>query len=137
MTNKILKEGKIFLFKSNDPKNFKDGEQKRDFIYVKDVVKMTCLLIQDAFKDIAGIFNIGSARATTWNELAIALFSALNKEVKIEYIDMPKELENQYQNYTLADTTKFKKFYKEFEITSIQDSVKDYVQNYLLKGNKW
>ncbi|NGX30323.1 MAG: ADP-L-glycero-D-manno-heptose-6-epimerase [Candidatus Anoxychlamydiales bacterium] len=138
MEEKIQRDGKISLFKSNDPKNYKDGEQKRDFIYVKDAVKMTCLLIEDAFKDVSGIFNIGSGKATTWNELATALFNALNMPVKIEYIDMPKELEGQYQNFTKAEMTKFQKFYKDkFEITSIEDSVKNYVQNYLLKRERW
>ncbi|NGX32334.1 MAG: hypothetical protein K1060chlam4_00375, partial [Candidatus Anoxychlamydiales bacterium] len=70
--------------------------------------------------------------------LAKALFNALKMPVKIEYIDMPKELDKQYQNFTKADMTKFKKFYKsKFEITSIEDSVKDYVQNYLLKRERW
>lgn len=138
MMGKIQNEGKIYLFKSNDPKNFKDGEQKRDFIYVKDAVKMTCLLIEEAFKDVSGIFNIGSGKATSWNELARALFSALEKPVKIEYIDMPKELDKQYQNFTQADMTKFQKFYKDkFESTSIQESVKDFTQNYLLEDKRW
>ncbi len=138
MTKNIQKEGKIYLYKSNDPKNYKDGEQKRDFIYVKDAVKMTCLLIQDSFEGRSGIFNIGSGKATTWNELATALFNALNKKVNIEYIDMPKELEKQYQNFTQADMTKFQKIYKDkFETTPIQDSVNDYVQNYLLKDKRW
>ncbi|NGX63891.1 MAG: ADP-L-glycero-D-manno-heptose-6-epimerase [Candidatus Anoxychlamydiales bacterium] len=138
MKEKIQKEGKIQLFKSNDPKKIKDGEQIRDFIYVKDAVKMTCLLIEEAFKDVSGIFNIGSGKETTWNELAAALFKSLDKKVNIEYIDMPKELDKQYQNYTLADMSKFQKFYKEkFEITPIEDAVKDYVQNYLLKDERW
>jgi len=138
MEKKIQKDGKISLFKSNDPYNFRDGEQKRDFIYIKDAVKMTCLLLEDAFKDVSGIFNIGSGIATSWNELAKALFNALKMPVKIEYIDMPKELDKQYHNFTNADMTKFKKLYaSKFEITSIQDSVKDYVQNYLLKRERW
>jgi len=138
MMGKIQKEGKIQLFKSNDPKKFKAGEQIRDFIYVKDAVKMTCILIEEAFKDVSGIFNIGSGKETTWNELATALFKALDKKVNIEYIDMPKELDKQYQNYTLADMSKFQKFYKEkFEITPIEDAVKDYVQNYLLEDKRW
>ncbi|NGX49573.1 MAG: ADP-L-glycero-D-manno-heptose-6-epimerase [Candidatus Anoxychlamydiales bacterium] len=138
MEEKIQRDGKISLFKSNDPENFKDGEQKRDFIYVKDAVRMTCLLIEDAFKDVGGIFNIGSGIATSWNELAKALFNALEMPVKIEYIDMPKELDKQYQNFTKADMSKFQKIYKDkFEITSIEDSVKDYVQNYLLKRERW
>ena len=138
MKEKIQRDGKISLFKSNDLDNFKDGEQKRDFIYVKDAVKMTCFLIEDAFKNVSGVFNIGSGIATSWNELAKALFNALKMPVEIEYIDMPKELDRQYQNFTKADMTKLKKIYKDkFELTSIEDGVKDYVQNYLLKRERW
>ena len=98
----------------------------------------TVVLIEDAFKDVSSIFNIGSGIATSWNELAKALFNALEMPVKIEYIDMPKELDKQYQNFTKADMSKFQKIYKDkFEITSIEDSVKDYVQNYLLKRERW
>ena len=101
----------IQLFKSNDSQNYQDGEQVRDFIYVKDAVRMTCVLLQDAFKDISGIFNIGSGVATTWNFLANCLFEALGKKPNIEYIDMPKDLSKQYQNYTMADMTKYYKLH--------------------------
>lgn len=79
-------EGVIHLFRSSDPDRFSHGDQCRDFIYVKDAVKMTCDFLQN---DIAGIFNIGSGVPTTWNHLASALFQALSKPAKIEYIDMP------------------------------------------------
>ena len=138
LMDKVKKDGYITLFKSNDPKNFKDGEQKRDFIYVKDAVQMTCLLIEEAFKDISGIFNIGSGKATTWNDLAKALFQALKKPVKIKYIDMPKELDKQYQNFTQADMSKFNiRFKDKYKITNIEDAVLDYVQNYLKDGKRW
>ena len=138
MQKKAKKEGFIKLYKSNDQKNFKDGEQKRDFIYVKDAVKMTCMLLEDAFKNVSGIFNIGSGKASSWNTLAAALFKALDKKINIEYIDMPKELNKQYQNFTCADMTKFKKLYvNSLKLTSIEDAVKDYTQNYLLEDKRW
>lgn len=138
MMRKVEKGGSLTLFKSNDPTNFKDGEQKRDFIYVKDAVKMTCSLIEEAFEDVSGIFNIGSGIATTWNDLAKALFKALKKPVKIKYIDMPKELNKQYQNFTKADMTKFNKLFKgDFKTTNIEDAIEDYVQNYLLEDKRW
>jgi ADP-L-glycero-D-manno-heptose 6-epimerase len=138
MFYKVQKDKKVYLFKSNDPKNFKDGEQKRDFIYVKDAVKMTALLIEEAFKDVSGIFNIGSSVATTWNDLAKALFQALDLKVKIDYIEMPEDLSKQYQNYTQADMTKFKSLYKDkFQITPIDQAVDDYVNNFLLQDKKW
>ena len=126
---------KITLFKSNDPK-YKDGEQKRDFIYVKDAVKMTALFL-DELKKENGIFNIGTGNAVTWNRLAKALFKALRKDPDIEYIEMPKELSRQYQNYTCAEMQKFKKIYPSLKTLSIEESVEDYVQNYLLKDKTW
>lgn len=138
MHEKVNNEGKINLFKSNDIKNFEDGQQKRDFIYVKDAVKMTCMFLEKKLKDTAGIFNIGTGKATTWNELACALFNSLKKDVKIEYIEMPKELNGQYQNFTQADMTKFMKlFNNNFEFTNINDAVMDYVLNYLIKDKRW
>ncbi len=127
----------INLFKSNDPQNFLDGEQKRDFIYIKDAVKMTCMLIEDEYMHISGLFNIGSGTANSWNSLAQALFKAVNKPIKINYIDMPKNLYKQYQNYTCADMTKFNKLLNcNFKFTSIKDAVKDYV-TYLTDDKRW
>lgn len=135
MMKKVQNGEKITLFKSNDPK-YKDGEQKRDFIYVKDAVKMTALFL-DELKKENGIFNIGTGNAVTWNRLAKALFKALGKDPDIEYIEMPKELSRQYQNYTCAEMQKFKKIYPSLKTLSIEESVEDYVQNYLLKDKTW
>lgn len=96
MLPKIQEEGVVRLFRSSDPK-FQDGEQCRDFIYVKDAVKMTCDFLDNS---ICGIFNIGRGEPTTWNRLAKALFSALNRPAHIEYAEMPENLKKQYQNYT-------------------------------------
>lgn len=133
MTN-IAKNGEeIGLYKSNDPK-YVDGGQMRDFIYVKDAVKMTSLFLENS---ICGIFNIGSGVATTWNKIAEALFLALNLNPKIKYIDMPSALSNQYQNYTCADMSKFLKMYPGYQFTCIEDAVKDYVKNYLIPNKTW
>lgn len=131
-------EKKIKLFKSTDP-TLKDGDQKRDFIYVKDAVQMVANLLDKAFKDVSGIFNIGSGRATTFNEMADAFFKAIDHDKKIEYIDMPKEIEKHYQNYTCADMEKYLSVLKKKEsgCMSIEDSVKDYVQNHLMKNERW
>jgi ADP-L-glycero-D-manno-heptose 6-epimerase len=134
MLSKITKEGSIELFKSNDYKNYKDGEQKRDFIYVKDAAYMTTLFLQNK---VCGIFNIGSGKAVSWNDLAAALFNAVNKKIKINYIDMPIELNNQYQNFTQADMTKYKNAFKNFKTADVLDAVKDYVQNYLIYDKRW
>ncbi|MBS0650396.1 MAG: ADP-glyceromanno-heptose 6-epimerase [Verrucomicrobia bacterium] len=133
------KEGVIKLFKSSEPDRFGDGEQCRDFIYVKDAVRMTCDFLEN---DLTGIFNIGSGKTTTWNQLANALFKALDKPSRIEYVDMPEALLGQYQNYTCADMSKYKEKKGlpnaqpscEF---STEQGVVDYVRNYLLKDERW
>ena len=136
MFNQVRDTGKIGLFKSNDSK-YKDGDQYRDFIYVKDVVRMTCLLLEDAWKDVSGIFNIGRGEPVTWNKMAHAFFDAMGKKMNIQYIDMPKDLIRQYQNYTRADMNKYLGLHKgEFQFTPVEEAVKDYVQNYLQKDHR-
>lgn len=132
MMRKADEEGIIQLYKSNDPK-YLDGGQMRDFLYVKDAVKMTCAFLEST---ACGIYNIGSGKTTTWNELARALFDALKKEPRIEYIDMPAELSRQYQNYTCASMDKFRKLFP-MRTTSISEAVKEYVQQYLLRDARW
>lgn len=130
----VQKEGVVRLFKSSEPDRFPDGGQCRDFIYVKDAVRMTCEFLDN---QRGGIFNIGMGRPTTWNQLATAIFKALNQPVNIEYIDMPVDLVKQYQNYTCADMGKYfsgKQLSFDYDI---EQAVKDYVQNHLLKGQRW
>lgn len=127
MAGKVAKEGVIDLFKSND-KRFGDGDQCRDFIYVKDAVRMTCEFLND---DRGGIFNIGRGQVTTWNELARALFLALDKEPNIQYVEMPADLAKQYQNYTCANMRKF----PTLGTTPIREAVREYVQGYLVNGS--
>lgn len=133
MTNIARNGDEIGLYKSNDSK-YTDGGQMRDFIYVKDAVKMTSLFLENS---LCGIFNIGSGLATTWNSIAKHLFSALNLDPKIKYIDMPQALSNQYQNYTCADMSKFLKMYPDYKFTCIEDAVTDYVKNYLIPNKTW
>ena len=129
---------KVKLFRSTDSK-LKDGDQKRDFIYVKDAVKMCAKLLDDAFKDVSGIFNIGSGKATSFNEMAHYFFQALEKEPKIEYFDMPESLNKQYQNYTCADMEKYKRVHKlkELECMTTKEAVFDYVKNHLVVDERW
>ncbi len=130
----VQKEGEIRLFKSSEPERFQDGGQCRDFIYVKDAVRMTCEFLENT---TSGIFNIGSGYGTTWNELATALFQALGQNPKIVYIDMPPDLKKQYQNYTCADMTKYKKLKGGGCQYTIPEAVKEYVCEYLLKEKRW
>jgi ADP-L-glycero-D-manno-heptose 6-epimerase len=125
----VLKTGVIQLFKSYRPQ-YRDGEQRRDFLYVKDVVDMTLHL--GANPAANGIFNIGSGVARTWNELAHALFAALGREPHIEYIDMPETIRDKYQYFTQAQIHKLLASGYDSPITSLEDAVRDYVVNYLV-----
>ncbi len=137
MTHIAQTEGRILLYKSNVPEKYADGDQCRDFIYLKDAVKMTCAFLRAEGYHAAGIYNIGMGKATTWNSLAKDLFSALKKRAEISYIDMPPELSGQYQNYTCASTAKFNKIFNRFPMTPISGAVEEYVQGYLLKQQRW
>jgi ADP-L-glycero-D-manno-heptose 6-epimerase len=122
--------GKVRLFKSYKSE-FKDGEQMRDFLYVKDAVDMTLFFYDNP--QISGLFNIGAGKARTWNDLVKAVFAAMDKSVKIEYIDMPDSIRNQYQYYTCAEITKLRKAGYNKQTTPLEGAIKDYVQNYLQK----
>ena len=123
--------GKVRLFKSHRP-DYKDGEQKRDFLYVKDAVDMTLFFFDNPKQ--AGIYNLGAGVARTWNDLAKAVFAAMGKSPNIEYIDMPDSVRNQYQYFTEADISKLRSAGYKKPITSLEKAVKDYVQNYLVSG---
>ena len=124
----ITSTGKVRLFKSYKPE-YADGEQLRDFIYVKDAVDMTLFFYDEP--QLSGLFNIGTGKARTWNDLVKAVFAAMGKEPNIEYIEMPESIRNQYQYFTEADITKLQKAGYKKEITSLEDAIKDYVQSYL------
>jgi len=127
----IRDTGKVRLFKSYVPE-YADGEQKRDFIYVKDAVSMVLFLIKQKCR---GIYNIGSGRAETWNSLASAVFKAMDKPVNIEYIDMPEHLRGKYQYYTCADITKLRGAGYSAVVTPLEDTVDDYIRNYISLGH--
>lgn len=128
--DQINETGKLNLFKSHNP-DYADGEFGRDFVYVKDAVDMTLHFMEN---EIGGLFNIGSGRMQTWNELAAAVFTAMNIEPNIEFIDMPENLRGRYQYHTEADLTRIRQSGYTAEITPLSDAVTDYVQNYLLEG---
>jgi ADP-L-glycero-D-manno-heptose 6-epimerase len=128
----VRREGVIRLFKSSEPSHFGDGEQCRDFLYVKEAARMTCSFLND---QRVGIYNIGRGEAITWNRLAHALFNALQMEPRIEYQPMPPQLASCYQNYTCADMHKWPKEWQ-WNYT-IEEAVGDYVQNHLLKEEVW
>jgi len=138
MTKHILNEGVVRLFKSTSER-YKDGEQCRDFIYVKQAAEMTCSFLES---DCTGIFNVGSGQATSWNDLAKAAFKALQKKEHIEYFDMPQDLKEHYLSYTCADMSKYLALVEEGALTkvrqySIEEAVAEYIQNYLIGYKRW
>lgn len=129
----VVETGSIKLFKSYRPE-FKDGEQVRDFLYVKDAVNITIELAETA--TAGGLFNVGSGEAHTWIELANAVFAALGREPKIEFIEMPESLRDKYQYRTCAELTKLNGYCKGLEIHRLEDAVADYVREYLTVGKR-
>ena len=127
----IRDTGKIRLFKSYR-NEYGDGQQVRDFIYVQDAVAMT-LFFQD-HPEINGLFNVGSGQARCWNDLAAALFSAMNREPVIEYIEMPASIRDQYQYHTCAEIGKIRNAGYTHPTLSLEDAVSDYVNQYLISG---
>ncbi|HNO10561.1 MAG TPA: ADP-glyceromanno-heptose 6-epimerase, partial [bacterium] len=124
----VLESGKIRLFKSHRP-NYADGAQVRDFVYIKDTVDIMAWLLEH--RDVGGIFNLGTGKARSWNDLAKAVFHAMNKQVLIEYFEMPEIIRNAYQYHTEATMTKLQEAGCPIRFRSLEESVKDYVQNYL------
>jgi ADP-L-glycero-D-manno-heptose 6-epimerase len=127
----VVQTGAIRLFKSHRA-DYRDGEQKRDFLYVKDAVAMTLHL---AFhKSAGGLFNIGSGGAHTWIELANAVFGALGRRPNIEFIDMPESIRDKYQYFTQADIGKLRATGYAQPVAPLAESVADYVKNYMTTG---
>jgi len=119
----VLREKKMKLFKSHIPE-YGDGQQKRDFMYVRDAVDITYFFFNN--RDAFGLFNVGTGKARTWNDLARALFMALGISPSIEYIDMPAGLRDKYQNFTEADLTKLKEAGYRKGFYELEEAVKEY-----------
>jgi ADP-L-glycero-D-manno-heptose 6-epimerase len=129
----VRETGAIRLFKSYRP-DYRDGEQKRDFLYVKDAAAMTLHLA--ANEKAGGLFNIGSGAARTWLDLARAVFTALKREPKIEFIEMPESIRDKYQYFTQADPGRLRATGYTASATSLEAAVNDYVGNYLVPDKR-
>ena len=132
--SQINETGKMKLFKSYKDE-YKDGEQLRDFVYVKDIVEAMWLLMSTEHNGVNGIYNFGTGEARSFKDLVAATFKAMDKPEKIEYIEMPENLKDQYQYYTQANMQKLSKALPDFRFHSLEEGVKDYVQNYLMQDN--
>jgi ADP-L-glycero-D-manno-heptose 6-epimerase len=128
----IKEKGKVGLFKSYK-KEFADGGQLRDFIYVKDVAYAMIELSRVQDSSLSGIYNLGTGKARSFADLAQAVFKALNLEPNIEYIEMPESLRDQYQYYTQAEMGKLFKVISDTKFNSLEEGVADYVNNHLVK----
>lgn len=124
----IVKDGVVRLFKSDRPE-YPDGGQRRDFVYVKDAVDMT--LWFRAHREANGVFNVGTGEANDWNRLIRAIFAAMDREPRVEYIEMPAELKGRYQYFTQAEMTKLRAAGYTAPVTRLEDAVSDYVRNHL------
>jgi ADP-L-glycero-D-manno-heptose 6-epimerase len=126
----ITKNGTLKLFKSHRS-DFKDGEQMRDFIYVKDLIDV-CIFLMEHRKN-SGIYNLGTGKARSFNDLGVATFQALSLTPTIEYVDTPADIRDKYQYFTEATMQKLRSIGYDKPFTSLEDGVEDYVQNYLVK----
>jgi ADP-L-glycero-D-manno-heptose 6-epimerase len=129
----VRETGAIRLFKSHRS-DYRDGEQKRDFLYVKDAVAMTLHLA--ATPRANGLFNIGSGKARTWNDLAKAVFAALKQKPNIQFIEMPEAIRDKYQYFTQANLARLRAAGYTAPVTSLEDAVNDYVRNYLVPDKR-
>ena len=127
----ILETGELQLFQSHRA-GIADGEQQRDFVFVKDATAVIAWLV--AAPQVHGLFNLGTGRARSWNALANAVFSAMRHEPKIRYIPMPESIRDRYQYFTEASMSQLDAAGCPVKFTSLEDSVHDYVTNYLAKG---
>ena len=152
--NQINETGKVRLFRSHRPE-FKDGEQLRDFIYVKDIASVIIWMISQQTTDSrqqtlstsifnsqlstfnlkSGLYNLGTGKARSFYDLAANTFKAMERDINIEFIDIPEDIRDKYQYFTEANMSKLKSVGYDKEFTSLEEGVTDYVKNYLSQRN--
>jgi ADP-L-glycero-D-manno-heptose 6-epimerase len=129
--NQIKKDGRVKLFKSHRP-DFKDGQQLRDFVYVKDVLNVCYWLMENT--PGSGIYNLGTGKARAFEDLVKAAFAGLGQTAQIDFINMPEDIRDKYQYFTEANMHKLKRVGYHSSFISLEDGVDDYVRNYLSKA---
>lgn len=129
--NQIKEKGRLTLFRSHNP-DFADGEQMRDFVYVKDVVEV-CLFLMHHRKN-SGIYNLGSGKARTFMSLALNTFEAMGVTPEIDFVDTPETIRDNYQYFTEANMAKLRSIGYDRAFYTLEEGVQDYVQNYLAEG---
>lgn len=139
--NQINATGKVKLFRSHRP-DFQDGQQLRDFIYVKDIANVIIWMIDENRKPSSaetlhlksGLYNLGTGKARSFYDLAANTFKAMGEDVNIEFIDIPEDIRDKYQYFTEANMNKLREAGYDKEFTSLEDGVADYVRNYLIRN---
>jgi ADP-L-glycero-D-manno-heptose 6-epimerase len=129
--NQVKKEGVVKLFKSHRP-DFKDGQQLRDFIYVKDILNVCFWLMEN--QPAPGIYNLGTGKARAFEDLVKSTFAGINKPPAITFIDMPEDIRDKYQYFTEANMSKLRSIGYTHDFYSLEKGVDDYVRNYLATG---
>lgn len=133
--NQVKSSGEMKLFRSHNP-DYKDGEQMRDFVYVKDVVDVLFHLLHHRKKENNGIYNLGSGKARTFLDLAKYTFSAMGVPPKISFIDTPEDIRDKYQYFTEAEMGKLRSIGYGKPFHTLEEGIEDYVKNYLV-GEKY
>ncbi len=128
----VKETSSLGLFKSYNP-NYQDGQQKRDFVYVKDVVRWMVEIMDKT--PASGLYNMGYGKARTWLDLAQSVFKSLNQDLNIKWLEMPPELQSQYQYFTEANMKKWQDAGMSESEWPLEKAVDDYIQNYLKKAD--
>lgn len=129
--NQIKSTGKMKLFRSHNP-DFEDGAQMRDFIYVKDLVDVIIFLMEK--RPVSGLYNLGTGNARTFLDLVNCTFEAMGVQPEIEFIDTPEDIRDKYQYFTEAKMDKLRSVGYSKSFTSLEDGVREYVQEYLMRS---
>jgi ADP-L-glycero-D-manno-heptose 6-epimerase len=131
----ISETGAMKLFKSYKD-GFADGQQLRDFVYVKDVVRAMIMLTHEEHKGANGIYNLGAGKARSFYDLVDSTFKGMDKKTNIEFVEMPESIRDQYQYFTEANTSKLQGVFPDFKFHTLEEGVKDYVTNYLMQPDQ-
>ncbi|GAA4005583.1 ADP-glyceromanno-heptose 6-epimerase [Hymenobacter fastidiosus] len=127
----IRQTGSMTLFRSHNP-DYADGEQQRDFVYVKDLVEVCFFLMTN--RQHSGIYNLGTGEARTFLDLTLNTFQALGRPADVHFRDTPEDIRDTYQYYTQADMSKLRGIGYDRPFTRLEDGIDDYVRNYLVPG---
>lgn len=133
--NQVQKTGAMKLFRSHNP-DYADGHQRRDFIYVKDLVAVNLWLMEN-LPEPSGLYNLGTGHSRTFLDLATATFTAMGREPEISFIDTPPDIRDKYQYFTEAEMGKLRAAGYDKPFYTLENGVADYVKNYLLPGEIW